>query len=167
MDENRSGAPGRFQEESPMSERNRVVAHLLDGKLIKGTTQDFFPNRPMFHVTLLEGGLPIEVRTRQLKAMFFVRQFAGDTMRRDVRGFIQAPGETAQGKKLAVRFKDGELLCGYSLAFSPDREGFFMFPSDAGANNLRVYVLSAAAAEIKAGPAAETLAQKVLDQRAA
>ncbi len=150
-----------------MANGNRVVAHLTDGKLIKGTTQDFFPNRPLFHIALTEGGLPIEVRTRQLKAMFFVRDFAGDTARRDVRGFIAAPGETAQGKKLAVRFKDGELLCGYSLAFSPDREGFFMFPSDSGANNLRVYVVTAAAAEVRAGPAAEALAQQVLGEQAA
>jgi hypothetical protein len=150
-----------------MPESNRVVAHLLNGKLVKGTTQDFFPNRPMFHMTPAEGGAPVEVRTRQLKALFFVRDFAGDTARRDLRGFISAPSETAQGKKLAVRFKDGELLCGYSLAFSPDREGFFMFPSDAQANNLRVYVLTAASAEIKAGPAAEALAEKVLAQRAA
>ena len=150
-----------------MSEGNRVVAHLLNGKLVKGTTVDFFPNRPMFHMTPVEGGPPIEVRTRQLKALFFVREFAGDTARRDLRGFISAPGETAQGKKLAVRFKDGELLCGYSLAFSPDREGFFMFPSDFQANNLRVYVMTASSVEIKAGPAAEALAGKVLAQRAA
>lgn len=150
-----------------MSESNRVVAHLLNGKLIKGTTQDFFPNRPMFHMAPFEGGPTIEVRTRQLKALFFVREFAGDTSRRDLQGFISAPGETAQGKKLAVRFKDGELLCGYSLAFSPDREGFFMFPSDFQANNLRVYVVTASSVEIKAGPAAEALAQKVLTQRAA
>ena len=150
-----------------MSEGNRVVAHLLNGKLVKGTTVDFFPNRPMFHMTPVEGGPPIEVRTRQLKALFFVREFAGDTARRDLRGFISAPGETAQGKKLAVRCKDGELLCGYSLAFSPDREGFFMFPSDFQANNLRVYVMTASSVEIKAGPAAEALAGKVLAQRAA
>ena len=150
-----------------MSENNRVVARMLDGKLLKGTTQDFFPNRPVFHLTPAEGGTPLEIRTRQLKAVFFVRDFTGDTGRRDLKGFIAAPGETAQGKKLAVRFKDGELLCGYSLSYSPDRDGFFMFPSDAGANNLRVYVIAAAAAEIKAGPAADLLAARVLSQRAA
>ncbi len=150
-----------------MSDGNRVVAHLLNGKLVKGTTQDFFPNRPVFHVLTLEGGAPLELRTKQIKALFFVKDFAGDGGRRDLRGFIEAPGETAQGKKLAVRFKDGELLCGYSLTYSPERDGFFMFPSDAGTNNLRVYVLSAAAAEIKAGPAADALAQRVLASRAA
>jgi len=150
-----------------MSESNRVVAHLLNGKLIKGTTQDFFPNRPLFHLTPVQGGQPVTVHTRQLKALFFVREFAGVTARRDLRGFISAPGETAQGKKLAVRFKDGELLCGYTLAYSPDREGFFMFPSDFQANNLRVYVVTGSSVEIKAGPAAEKLALRVLEQRAA
>jgi hypothetical protein len=150
-----------------MPDGNRVVAHLISGKLVKGTTQDFFPNRPIFHIMPVEGGPALEVRTKQLKAVFFVREFAGNNLRRDIRGFIEAPGETAQGKKLAVRFKDGELLCGYSLTFSPDREGFFMFPSDASSNNLRIYVLTASTAEIKAGPAADVLAQKVLSQQAA
>ncbi len=150
-----------------MSDGNRVVAHLLDGKLIKGTTQDFFPNRPVFHIRPQDGSQLLEVRTKQLKALFFVRDFQGDNARRDVRGFIEAPAETAQGKKLAVRFKDGELFCGYSLTYSPDREGFFMFPADPGANNMRAYVMTAAAAEVKAGPAAEALAQRVLNQRAA
>ncbi len=150
-----------------MAEGNRVVAHLLNGKLVKGTTQDFFPNRPVFHVLPVDGGPLVEVRTKHLKAVFFVKEYAGNQSRRDARGFLEAPGETAQGKKLAVRFKDGELLCGYSLTYSPEREGFFMFPSDAGTNNLRIYVLTAAAAEVKAGPAADALAQRVLSQRAA
>jgi hypothetical protein len=150
-----------------MAEGNRVVVHLLNGKLVKGATQDFFPNRPMLHIQPTEGGPLLEVRTRQIKAIFFVKEYAGNHARRDLRGFIEGPGETAQGKKLAVRFKDGELLCGYSLTFSPDREGFFMFPSDAAANNLRVYVLTAATADIKSGPAADALAQRVLSERAA
>ena len=33
-----------------MSDINRVVAHFLDGRLVKGTTQDFFPNRTSFHM---------------------------------------------------------------------------------------------------------------------
>lgn len=150
-----------------MAESNRVVARLTDGTMVKGTTQDFFPNRPLFHVAPAGGGPPVEIRTKLLKAVFFVKDFVGDTARRDVLGFLAAPGETSQGKKLAVRFKDGELLCGHSLSYSPEREGFFMFPSDGHANNLRVYVLTAAAAEIKAGPAADALVQRLLGQQAA
>ena len=148
-----------------MSELNRVVAHFTDGRLLKGTTQDFFPNRPRFHIQHGDGSGVTEVRCRDLKALFFVREFAGNATRRDLRGFLSSPGETAQGKKIAVRFKDGELLCGYSLSYMPDREGFFMFPSDSGSNNLRIYVIVAATVEVKAGLAADALAQKVLTGR--
>jgi hypothetical protein len=145
-----------------MAELNRVVAHFLDGRLLKGTTQDFFPNRASFHLQPVDGGPTVEVRCKSLKALFFVKDYAGNASRRDLRGFLAAPGETAQGKKMAVRFKDGELLCGYSLSYLPDREGFFMFPADGGSNNLRIYVLATATVEVKAGPAADVLAQKVL-----
>jgi hypothetical protein len=150
-----------------MSEINKVVAHHTNGKLVKGTTQDFFPNRPVFHVAPAEGGSPVEVRCKDLKAVFFVRDLAGDARRKDPRGFLTAPSETRQGKKIAVLFRDGELLCGYTLTFSPDRDGFFLFPADAQGNNLRIHVMSAACVEIKAGPAADALVQKVLNRRAA
>jgi hypothetical protein len=145
-----------------MAELNRVVAHFLGGRLIKGTTQDFFPNRASFHLQPADGSPTVEVRCKTLKALFFVKEYAGDAKRRDLRGFIAGPGETAQGRKMAVRFKDGELLCGYSLSYLPDREGFFMFPADSGSNNLRIYVLATATVEVKAGPAADVLAQKAL-----
>jgi hypothetical protein len=145
-----------------MGEATRVVVRFSDGKVLKGTTQDFFPNRPSFHLLPADGGAAVEVRCKQLKALFFVKTFEGDAKRKDIRGFILGPAETAQGKKVAVRFKDGELICGYSLSYTPDRDGFFLFPSDTGGNNLRVYVVTASAAEIKAGPAAEALAQRVL-----
>jgi hypothetical protein len=145
-----------------MADATRVVARFSDGKVLKGTTQDFFPNRPSFHLIPSDGGNGVEIRCKQLKAVFFVKTFTGDSKRKDVRGFIAAPAETAQGKKIAVRFKDGELLCGYSLSYTPDRDGFFVFPADAGGNNLRVYVLTGAAVEVKAGPAAEGLAQRIL-----
>ena len=144
-----------------MGELTRVVARFADGKILKGSTQDFFPNRPAFHLLPADGGASIEIRCKQLKALFFVKTFEGNRNRKDVHGFLAAPPETAQGKKIAVRFRDNELLCGYSLSYTPDREGFFVFPADAGSNNTRVYVVTAACAEVKAGPAAEILAQRL------
>lgn len=149
-----------------MADINKVVVHSLSGKILKGTTQDFFPNRPLFHVQPVGGGPSVEIRCKSLKAAFFVRDFEGDRQRKDLRGFIAGPAETAQGKKLAVRFKDGELLCGYSLSYSPDRDGFFLFPADPGSNNLRIYVITTSAVDVKAGPAAETLAQHSLNDAA-
>ncbi|NOT34414.1 MAG: hypothetical protein HOP12_09620 [Candidatus Eisenbacteria bacterium] len=148
-----------------MSESTRVVAHMNDGRILKGTTQDFFPNRVTFHLLPRDGAAAIELRCKHMKAMFFVKEFDGNPTRRDIPGFVAAPPESSQGKKIAVRFKDGELLCGYSLSYLPDREGFFMFPADALSNNKRIYVVAGSASEIKAGPAADALAQRVLEER--
>lgn len=149
------------------SEQNKVVVHYLDGRLLKGITKDFYPNRPGFHVVPIGGGAPVPVNCRDLKGIFFVNDYVGDGRRRDIQGFISGPGETSHGKKVAVLFRDGELLCGYSLSFSRERDGFFLFPCDKGANNVRVYVLIAATMDIQAGPAADDLAKKTLKNRAA
>lgn len=143
---------------------NLVVARYLDGRTLKGVTRDFSPNRGIFHVDVHGGGDTVELRFRQLKALFFVREFGGDPGRQDLRGFVHGPAETHQGKKIAVRFRDGEFVCGYTLSWSPDREGFFLFPADPNSNNQRIFVITASTLEIKAGPAGEVLAQRVLSE---
>lgn len=148
-----------------MVESLRVVVRFSNGRTLKGTTQDFKPASPSFHLIPAEGGAPVEVRLDELKAVFFVRDLDGKPSRPKLRGFLDAPAETAQGKKVAVRFRDEELLCGYTLSYSPDRKGFFVFPADSEGNNQRVFVVTSGASEIKAGPAAEQLAQKVLAAR--
>jgi hypothetical protein len=145
-----------------MPESLRVVVRFVDGRTLKGTTQDFRPASPRFHLIPADGSAVVDVRVDQCKAIFFVRDFSGSAERTKLRGFLDAPAETAQGKKVAVLFRDGELACGYTLTFSPDRPGFFMVPADPASNNLRIYVVAAAAAEVKAGPAGENLARRVL-----
>ena len=164
----RLSAAAKHREDS-VSDNNKIVAHFISGKVIKGTTRDFFPQRPLFHIQAVDqpNGPEIEVRCKEIKALFFVRDYAGNSKRQDLRGFITAPGETQQGKKLAVRFRDGELICGYSLTYAPDRQGFIIFPADPGSNNERIYVQTAAAAEVASGSNAESLALKVLSTRAA
>lgn len=150
-----------------MEINNKVVARYLDGRVLKGITRDFSPNRISFHVEVDGSGEIVELRLRHLKALFFVRSLDGDSSRMDLRGFVEGPAETAQGRKIAVRFRDDEFICGYTLSWSPDRDGFFMFPSDAGSNNQRIFVVAASTDEIKAGVQAEALAQRVLaDERA-
>jgi len=148
-----------------MSESLRVVVRFSNGKKLKGTTQDFKPASPRFHLIPAEGGAPVEVRVDDLKAVFFVKDLNGTPSRPKVKGFIEAPAETPQGKKVAVCFRDDELLCGYTLSYSSDRKGFFVFPADSDGNNLRVFVIASAAAEVKAGPAAELLAQRYEQRR--
>src|SRR5690242_944581 len=101
---------------------NLIVARYSDGRVLKGTTQDFSPNRGIFHVHPDGARESVELRFKELKAIFFVSSLVGDPGRQDVRGFVEGPEETAKGKKIAVRFRDGELLCGYTLSWTPDRE---------------------------------------------
>ena len=143
-----------------MSEINKVVVRYLDGRVLKGTTEDFFPNRPLFHLRPLDSQGTVDVRCKDLKAVFFVRDFAGDPKRNDPPGFERTRPEMSQGKKIAVRFKDSEVMFGYTLTYLPDREGYFVIPADPGNNNLRVYVLAHAVREVKVGPAAESLAAR-------
>ena len=141
-----------------MSEINKVVVRYLDGRVLKGTTEDFFPNRPLFHLRPLDSQGCVDIRCKDLKAVFFVRDFAGDPKRADAAGFARATPDITKGKKIAVRFQDGEVLCGYTLTYLPDRSGFFVIPADPANNNLRVYVLRDAASEVRVGPAADALA---------
>jgi len=146
-----------------MPEALRVVARYRDGQLLKGITWDFNPTRPLFHLFPPEGGGEgREIRCEQLKALYFVKTFEGDRERTKLQGFIAAPAESSKGKKVAVLFRDGELECGYSLTYTANRSGFFLFPADAASNNIRVFVITASAAEIQAGPAADALAEKTL-----
>jgi len=139
---------------------NLVVVRFVDGRILKGTTRDFLPGRGNFHVEAAGAARPIEVIAKQLKAVYFVKSLEGEASRQNLHGFVQGPPETQQGKKIAVRFADGELLCGYTVAYSPGREGFYVFPADVQGNNQRVFVITAATKEVQTGPAAELLAQR-------
>ena len=141
-----------------MGETNKVVVRFSAGQVLKGTTEDFFPNRPSFHLRLVGASEMLDVLCKELKAVFFVKDFAGDPKRHEARGFERATTDISRGKKIAVRFKDGELIFGFTLTYMPDRSGYFITPADPSSNNLRIYVLTHAAREVKVGLAADALA---------
>jgi len=147
-----------------MAELNKVVAHFEDGSLLKGTTADFNVAKPSFHLNPLNGAPGVEVFCRSLKALFFVKDFKGGPHSAALKGFSNAPG-TPGGKKIAVRFKDGELLCGFTLSYVPGREGFFMFPADGDSNNIRIFVANATVAEVRVGTDADELVRRVKSER--
>jgi hypothetical protein len=126
---------------------NRVVAHFLDGCLIRGTTIDFSPTRRTFRLN--DGKTTHEVELSALKALYFVRDFAGDASYEEKKGFFARQNH---GKKVVVEFKDGEKLFGYTLNYTTLGFGFFVFPGDPGSNNEKVFVLHAATASVKLTP---------------
>ena len=120
---------------------NRIVARYADGRMLKGTTQDFAPAKDAFHVIGSEGGArPEKVVVSELKAVFFVKSLVGNPGYHEAKEF-DGP---ATGRKVQVTFKDGEVLVGSTQGYQADRPGFFMVPADPQSNNERIYVVNSA-----------------------
>lgn len=136
--------------EADRSSENQVVARFLDGKVIKGYTWNFSPNKPRFHVFPAapdDADRPVEVWFKDLKAVFFVRDFAGSSQYEERKEF--AEGERAPGHTLEVTFVDGEVLVGSTLGYDPQRLGFFLFPVDYESNNVRIFIVFAAVKKVR------------------
>ena len=130
-------------------ERVKVVVRYAAGDLIKGFTQDFFPNKESFHV-FPEGQSPprpVEVSVKDLKAIFVVRDFMGNSRYSDQKKFMD--GDKISGKRVEVSFADGEVMIGSTLGYDKNRPGFFLFPADPNSNNIRVFAVSSAIREIR------------------
>jgi len=122
----------------------KIVARYINGKVIKGLTQDFFPNKDRFHLQFVGKSTAeaSEIDLKDLKAVFFVRDYIGDYQYDERKSYTE--GEKASGRKMEVTFKDGEVMVGSTLGYDPSRPGFFLFPADPKSNNMRVFVVSTA-----------------------
>ncbi|MCG2722731.1 MAG: hypothetical protein L6290_12080 [Thermodesulfovibrionales bacterium] len=128
----------------------KIVIRFADGKVLKGFTHDFYPNKPIFHLSsnfedITQEGVKVQVK--DLKAVFFVKDFSGDPSYNEVKDFT-ASGQI-HGRKIEVEFKDGELLTGTTVGYTPDRPGFFLFPVDARSNNERAFIVSASVKKVR------------------
>lgn len=127
----------------------KVVLRYANGKILKGFTQDFLPNKDRFHLHLSDNasGEALEVLVKELKAIFFVQDFAGDPQYKERKKYTE--GEKPSGKKVEVTFKDGEVMVGSTLGYDPSRPGFFIFPVDPKGNNIRVFAVSPAVKNVR------------------
>jgi hypothetical protein len=127
----------------------KVVARHIDGRVIKGLSQDFFPNKDHFHVSPADNpsGETVEIFLKGLKAVFFVRDFVGNNEYNERKEYIQ--GDKPSGRKIEVTFKDGEVLVGTTLGYDPNRPGFFLFPADPKSNNIRVFAVTTALRKVR------------------
>ncbi len=129
--------------------QNKIVVRYQDGRLLKGSTVDFFPNKETFHVVLADaqaGAKPVEVFVRDLKAVFFVKDFVGNSAYNDNKEFIQS--KPVVGRKIKVTFKDNEVLTGTTQGYQPGRPGFYVVPADPNSNIERFYVVTAATRDV-------------------
>ncbi len=134
--------------------RHKVVATMQDGSVLKGYLETSAPTdlatlladpyrRFPSALTLAdpETGQPVGVDVRHTKAVFFVKDFQGDSRRKTVR--FHSNGPVVHGVWVEIRFKDNEVVEGIisnSLHHLLD-EGFLLSPSDPDSNNEVMYVM--------------------------
>lgn len=130
-------------EVSIMALDQKLVVRFQDGRILKGTSQDFSPNRESFHLNLASRSAtdqPIKVSFGDLKGVFFVKDFVGQKAYQQDK-VISYPGKTFYGERTIVHFKDGEVLYGFTQDYAPGRLGFFLFPYDSQSNNLKLFAI--------------------------
>jgi hypothetical protein len=137
----------------------QAVLHLRAGKLQKGLLIGFTPTANTVRLQLESepAKAPIEVKVSDLKAIYYVRTLSGNKQYKKKRYFGSI--ET-KGKRIMVRFKDSEILCGFIegdlpwkdgfLTLSdPDLKGFFIYPADPEGNNTKVFVVTTAVEDVR------------------
>ncbi len=127
-------------------EQGKMVIHFNDGRLIKGHSRDFFPNKPVFHVETDPAEPAAEVAVKDLKAIFFVKEFDGNPEYQEKKEFME--GQKVHARKARITFKDGETTLGTVQSYDAQRPGFFLVPADPKSNNIRIFIISSAIQEI-------------------
>ena len=130
---------------------NKIVVKFKDGKIVKGWSTDFGPNKEIFHLHPLEeyGKDILEIEISSLKAVFFVKDYKGDKNYKKVRTFKGHPQGIPSQRKIIIIFKDGENFYGTTHSYDPERKGFFVYPIDPKDNNDRVFVVNPAVNSVK------------------
>jgi small nuclear ribonucleoprotein (snRNP)-like protein len=130
-----------------LEQANKVVVACLDGRRLKGRIYDFSALKDHFRL-FPEGDSRQQQGTdlafKDVKAIFFVKDFAGHSGHHDLNDL-----NPARGRPMEVTFQDGEKIVGTTEAFNPQRTGFFVFPVDPDSNNIRIFVVTKNAREVK------------------
>jgi len=89
-----------------------------------------------------QGSFLRRIELANLKAVFFVKDFVGNSAYEEVKAF--GPDAPRSGTRMEVALFDGEILVGTVEGYRPSGHGFFLVPADSDSNNLRCFVVSAA-----------------------
>jgi len=126
---------------------NRVVAHFLDGRVLKGASFDVSLTKATCHVQISTG--PVEVQLRELKALFFVQDLTGDPAHQEGRTIAAGDTRAVGGRRVEIRFKDGEQLVGLTPSYRPEQQFFYILPADSESNNIRILINRAATISVQ------------------
>lgn len=133
-------------------EKQKVVLNFLDRRIMKGHVEDFSPQENRI-VLLDQSSQKHIIPLSELKAVFFVKTFEGNKIHKESKSFAG----TSSGKRVLVRFKDGETLVGHLEGNVPWKKGFFLEtkkggfslrPVDSRSNNHKVFVVSTSVEDV-------------------
>jgi len=118
---------------------NLVVARFKNGTILKGSSLDVDPARPICHIQTVDRGI-VPVNLADLKALFFVKDVSGDPTRNEP--VDPAPGDPLahDRKQLVVEVLVGERIVGLTNRYPPLHRFFFIVPIDPKSNNVRILV---------------------------
>lgn len=135
-------------------ENQRAILRFQDGSMRKGLIKDFTLADDYVYIED-ESSEKQKIKLKQLKAIFFVRKFEGNKEHREKKSFS---GTRRTGKRLFVKFKDGEQMTGYLEGNTPwdkgffldlkKSSGFFLIPVDQDSNNIKVFVVTSAVQDV-------------------
>lgn len=126
---------------------NKVVVHMKGGRIHKGVTHDFGPDREAFHLLPAEGGgVPRRIAVEEMKALFYVKDYIGN---RDFVARKHFEEVQRSGHKVILTFRDGEVIYGTVGNDIDDQAGFVFYPVDEKDNNIRIYVVRSSLEEVR------------------
>ncbi len=133
-----------------MKNREKVVVRFNNGKILKGYVRDFTTDSSVFLFEETDSHGEQRVPINELKAIFFVRTFEGDSKYREKKTYGL---RNNVGRKVYIKFNDGESMTGFIKGKVPWEKGFFisnpdskvkgfyLIPTDSGSNNIKVFVV--------------------------
>ena len=127
---------------------NKVVVAFVDGRRLKGYVYDFSALKDCFNVLPADKPLQehgVKVLMRDLKAVFFVKDFMGNSEYHDK----PIVDEHIHGRKIEVTFADSETIVGKTEGYNPQKLGFFMVPGDPASNNIRIFVVNKSTQKVR------------------
>jgi hypothetical protein len=135
----------------------KVVAHFLDGLIVKGTSADIDPGKPRCHVHTVDRQV-VEIDLATLKALYLVKDLTGRPGYQEAQVPDPADVRLRGSHQVELSFADGESLSGLMNAFPPIRQFFWVLPIDPKSNNIRILVNREALVSILSSDGASAVA---------
>lgn len=137
-----------------MTGSQKVILRLVNGKMLKGFIKDLKLDGDHLFIED-ETNHQLKVRTKELKAIFYVRRFEGDRTYQEKKTFS---GTRPNSKRIFIKFKDGENMMGFIEGEIPWQHGFFLetmkektftvIPVDEESNNVKILVFTSAVKDV-------------------